>query len=60
QSWIATIVLVLNLVKLAGEVPLALIFKVFTFSANKLKIISRQIKILFTQLSGTKYKILTT
>jgi len=33
ESWIATIVLVLNLVKLAGEVPFALIPKFLTYSA---------------------------
>lgn len=32
QSWIATIILVLNLVKLAGQVPLSLIETVFSFS----------------------------
>ena len=35
QSWIATIVLVLNLVKLAGQVPFSLIAHMFSFSANK-------------------------
>jgi len=34
QSWIATIVLVLNLVKLAGQVPLSLIWNEFYFSAK--------------------------
>jgi hypothetical protein len=33
-SWIATIVMVLNLVKLAGEVPLWLIRSILTFSAR--------------------------
>jgi IS5 family transposase len=36
QSWIATIVLVLNLVKLAGEVPLSLFERIFTYSAKVL------------------------
>jgi IS5 family transposase len=35
QSWIATIVLVLNLVKLAGRVPVSLIVDTITFSANR-------------------------
>jgi hypothetical protein len=35
QSWIATIVLVLNLVKLAGQVPFSLIVHMFSFSANR-------------------------
>jgi hypothetical protein len=35
QSWIATIVLVLNLVKLAGQVPFSLIAHMFSFSANR-------------------------
>jgi hypothetical protein len=34
QSWIATIVMVLNLVKLAGEVPYCLMLKSFTYSAR--------------------------
>jgi hypothetical protein len=34
QSWIATIILVLNLVKLAGEAPYTHIFKRLTFSAR--------------------------
>lgn len=34
QSWIATIVLVLNLVKLAGQVPLSLFWSTITFSAS--------------------------
>ena len=33
ESWIATIILVLNLVKLAGEVPLTLLSKLLTYSA---------------------------
>jgi transposase, IS5 family len=39
QSWIATIVLVLNLVKLAGEVPLWLLTKLLTFSVLIQKIL---------------------
>ena len=35
QSWIATIVLVLNLVKLAGRVPVSLIIDMVTYSANR-------------------------
>jgi hypothetical protein len=37
ESWIATIVLVLNLVKLAGEVPYYLIVRLLTYSANRTK-----------------------
>jgi len=33
ESWIATIILVLNLVKLAGEVPYSLLLSIFTFPA---------------------------
>lgn len=36
QSWIATIIMVLNLVKLAGEAPYAQILRNFTFSARLL------------------------
>jgi len=35
ESWIATIILVLNLVKMAGEVPYSLISNFFTFSAKE-------------------------
>ena len=34
ESWIATIILVLNLVKLTGQVPYWIIAAVFTYSAN--------------------------
>jgi hypothetical protein len=59
ESWIATIILVLNLVKLAGEVPLYVTLKIFTFSAkglseyfnNKLKKIIGYWKIQTLQLS---------
>lgn len=37
ESWIATIVLVLNLVKLAGQVPFCLLQKLFTYSAGCIK-----------------------
>src|SRR5450756_2420432 len=36
QSWIATIVLVLNLVKLAGRVPVYIICDIVSYSANRL------------------------
>lgn len=35
QSWIATIVLVINLVKLAGQVPFTLIHDLISFSVNR-------------------------
>lgn len=38
ESWIATIILVLNLVKLAGEVPLYLVMIFFSISANELMV----------------------
>jgi hypothetical protein len=38
ESWIATIVLVLNLVKLAGTVPYCLFSMLLTYSANKVKL----------------------
>jgi len=43
ESWIATIVLVLNLVKLAGQVPYWLIVRLLTFSANRAESLRRQI-----------------
>jgi hypothetical protein len=39
QSWIASIVLVLNLVKLTGQVPFSLISRIITYSAILLNII---------------------
>ena len=42
QSWIASIVLVLNLVKLAGQVSLALISKILIFSAKQLRKVKNQ------------------
>lgn len=39
ESWIATIVMVLNLVKLAGEVPYFLIVQMLSFSAKRIKLI---------------------
>jgi hypothetical protein len=41
ESWIATIILVLNLVKLAGEVPLCIIMRSITFSAKELMVNTR-------------------
>lgn len=35
KSWVASIILILNLVKLAGQVSIASIFDVLTFSANQ-------------------------
>ena len=47
ESWIATIILVLNLVKLAGEVPLCIIMRSITFSAKVLvEKVSNKMKIL--------------
>jgi hypothetical protein len=37
ESWIASIIMVLNLVKLAGQVPFSLIQKIFTISARRFK-----------------------
>lgn len=41
QSWIATIIMVLNLVKLAGEGPYYLLIKVLTFPANGIIVLYR-------------------
>lgn len=46
QSWIATIVLVLNLVKLTGQVPVSLIRKLCSFSATRL--ISLKMEVVFS------------
>jgi hypothetical protein len=45
ESWIATIILVLNLVKLAGEVPCAINNALFTFSIT-MSVIERAVKII--------------
>jgi len=46
QSWIATIVLVLNLVKLAGRVPVSIICDMVSLSANRLFELSLIIKLI--------------
>jgi transposase, IS5 family len=38
QSWIATIILVLNLVKLTGQVPFSLIYMLLSFQQTELKV----------------------
>lgn len=44
QSWIATIIMVLNLVKLAGEVPYCLMLKTFTYSARFVLLIYKKLE----------------
>ncbi len=44
SSWIATIIMVLNLVKLTGQVPFCLILSAFTYSAARLQSINMKIK----------------
>jgi hypothetical protein len=46
NSWIATIIMVLNLVKLTGQVPFCLILSVFTYSAKQLEKLKRRLEIL--------------
>jgi hypothetical protein len=55
QSWIATIVMVLNLVKLARQVPLISIFNVVAFSADRLRIILQKLKFFFLLKLNLKY-----
>ena len=57
QSWIATIVLVLNLAKLAGQVPFFFIFQMLTFSANGLFRLLLQIKIILAVNSNVEKKM---
>ena len=45
SSWIATIIMVLNLVKLTGQVPFCLILSIFTYSAKQLKILKNSLEI---------------
>ena len=45
SSWIATIIMVLNLVKLTGQVPFCLILSIFTYSAMQLQKLKRDMKI---------------
>jgi transposase, IS5 family len=60
QSWIATIVLVLNLVKLAGQVPFSLIFHAITYSARVSKEIIVDFKIVLAQIGIiSKFQLLT-
>lgn len=56
QSWIATIVMVLNLVKLAGQVPIVSIFNLVTFSANRLRIILQELKFILMPKFNLKYE----
>jgi IS5 family transposase len=44
SSWIATIILVLNLVKLTGKLPFCLILYALTYSAAQLQTINRKMK----------------
>jgi len=57
QSWIATIVLVLNLVKLAGEVPLYFICQRLTFSANGLFELTLKLELILMANSNTEKKL---
>jgi hypothetical protein len=57
QSWIATIVLVLNLVKLAGQVPFYFISQMLSFSANSLFEIVIKFKIILSANSKTGKKL---
>lgn len=56
QSWVATIVMVLNLVKLAGKVPLVSIFNIITFSVEGLRIIRQKLKFEIMLKFNLKYK----
>jgi hypothetical protein len=46
SSWIATIIMVLNLVKLTGQVPFCLILSVFSYSAIQLQKVKARLKVL--------------
>ena len=60
ESWIATIILVLNLVKLTGQVPLSLLSKFFTYSAIRKKFNTMlrvlNLETLFGKRNPWKYK----
>jgi len=60
QSWIATIVLVLNLVKLAGRVPVCIIFDIFSFSAKRLFELSLIIKLILVVSNKNEKKLCLT
>ncbi|HEX7411790.1 MAG TPA: transposase, partial [Bacteroidales bacterium] len=60
QSWIATIVLVLNLVKLAGRVPVCIIFDIFSFSAKRLFELSLIIKLILVVNNKNERKLCLT
>ena len=57
ESWIATIILVLNLVKLAGEVSSASIFRVLTFSAQWMSEIMKETLAIILKCSPENYKM---
>ena len=42
ESWIATIIMVLNLVKLTGQVPYCLAMKILTYSAGCLNMLNQE------------------
>lgn len=56
ESWIATIILVLNLVKLAGSIPYTLISAMFNFSATQLNIFLNKLTGLFNYSKYYQYK----
>jgi hypothetical protein len=56
QSWIATIIMVLNLVKLTGQVPLISIFNKVTFSADRLIICLQELKFILMPKLNLKYE----
>jgi transposase, IS5 family len=56
ESWIATIILVLNLVKLAGSIPYTLISAMFNFSATHLNIFLNKLTEIFTYSKYYQYK----
>lgn len=61
ESWIATIVMVLNLVKLTGQVPFSLFLRTFTYSAKRIKrYISESVAILMQIWVFLNKKIVST
>ena len=54
ESWIATIILVLNLVKLAGVVLLCKIVNFWSFSARLLKMVFQNISYIFRQIDDSR------
>jgi len=60
ESWIASIIMVLNLVKLAGQVPLCFLLKGMSYSATRIKIFLDNILTYWSELKNSSEKLIVT